>query len=1114
MLNLYYSRDNKNQSRFLYEHIEGRTIVIVPDQYTVQAEREAFFYRQGKGMMDLEVLSLSRLSDRVFSEAGGGRVPMIDRQGRHMLLTRLMRHMKDQLKIYRHYERRPAFLDMVNDFISEAKQYGRTPEDLRTLSGQLGENRYLRRKMEDLTQIFQQYEAAIRGKYIDTEDRISRMAERMKDAGTVRESRFWVMGFDWLSPKNLEILRELMHWSRELNVILTWDDTGSDQELFALTGSVMDDLEGEAFAMGIPFHREEIGNEYRESRPAAIAAIEQNLFAFPAVPTEKANGLTLVRAADTAAEAETAAAEVLRLVREKGMRYRDIALICNDLTTRGSIYKRVFAQYGINLFVDEKRSIMHHPAVNYIIALTDIIAGGYRPDDVLRLIKTGLTDLSDDAAEVFENYVRNYRISGPLFRKPLTRGATELDPEMMKQLETSRKSVIDPVVQFAAEYHGKDSVQEKVECLYRYLTDTCRMTERIAQNIDEAIQEGELEQAGESAQIWNVIVGIFDQMVEITGDLSLSQKDFAAMFRSGFEAVEIGLIPPSLDGLMMGNMKRTRTGTVRAMLVLGANEGILPAEPEQEGLLSEEDRLELLDTGEDLPLSKLDRLRGQEEELAIYRNLAGVTEELWISCSASGEEGEALRPSRIMTAVQHLCPSVPVQEDILSREDAGAMLSAPEAGLTHLTEALRRFMNDGMLEEQWKAGLHWYQAHRTEETARITEGLLFRNTVPDLRSGMAGALYRHQGILTLSPSRLEQFGRCPFAHFIHYGLHPQEPVQYKVDPAGMGSLYHRCMMEMAQQLTKEDMMVTDPASPWMTMEREPCDAMTDQILEAIFSKYREGLFDADREEAYRGKRAKSLCRDAVWEMVEQVRKGTICSMEQEVPFEQGAPIRPVTIETEQGPVRIEGIIDRVDYLPEGRVKVIDYKSGSDRYQEDEALGGWKLQLFVYLRAACEESREPAGAFYFHLPAPVVDVTGIGTAALQETVSEELRKAFRMDGFLVDDPDVIQAFDETGTGSSSVIPVRWKKDGTPASGSKLLPRAELEELIRRVGTEMDTMCRRLSKGEIRIWPARMESGQRACRYCRYPAICRFDVTFPGCEYRDIRKRKKQDSGKGE
>ncbi|MDD5986421.1 MAG: PD-(D/E)XK nuclease family protein [Eubacteriales bacterium] len=1106
MLHIHYGREDRNKESFLYDTIEGQAVVLVPDQYTVQAERDAFFYSQEKVLMQIEILSFSRLADRVFSQAGGGRVPMIDKQGRHMLLTRIMRQKKEELKMFAGYSGSHDVIDMVNDFIAESKQFGRTGDEISAIAQQLPEHRYLRRKLEDMALLLDEYQRQIQGKYMDTEDRITQMMERMDRADIVMENVFWIYGFDYFSPRTRELICRLAELAPEVHVVMTADAGGRDSDLFRVTEVMIRRLREAVEAKGIDCRIRAIDARYRAKRPAAMQSVERELYALPVHPCGTADHVQLVAAGGPYEEAETAAAEILRLVREKGMRYKDIAVICNDLEVRGRIARRVFAQYGLELYVDEKRSIMDQPAVECTLALLDSAAGS-RTEDVIRMVKTGLSPLTQAEGDRLEEYCRQFGIRGSALKKPFEKNGGRYDEESLAQLEAIRGRLMDSIGRFEETFKKEKSAAARTMALYRYLAEDMQLREKINEQIEKQTEAGLMEAAQTSAQVWNILVNIMDQMVEVLGEERISLKDYAAVFRAGCAAVEVGLLPPVVDGLVMGTMQRTRTGDLRALFVLGANEGVLPAGIGGEGIFSAEEKKELDSMAAETPalaICKEDAFRTNEEDLAIYRNLSKPEDLLYVSWSGADAEGKPVRRSPVVDVLRSIFPAVPVKRDLVAADDWLAMVSAPGAAMVHLTGAVQEGMRSGQLDDRWRLTLDRLQRSGSADARMLSQGLQF---APAAGSGsitpaLAGALYGGEETLTLSASRLERFGRCPFAHFVRYGLRPEEVREYKVGSAELGDVYHRCLQQLTALLNRDGMAVSDPASPWQTMTREEADAAVDGILASTLADYREGLFASSPAEVYRGRRVRQICRDICWTVIDQVRRGRIQSMHPEIRFgRHGAPLPPVKVTTDWGDVLLEGIIDRVDRLDNDEVKVIDYKSGKDKYSEKEAVGGWKLQLFIYLKAACGDERMPAGAYYFHIDEPMVDASGVGQEEIAKELGHKLAMRFRMDGFTVAEKDTVEAMDKTfGTGESSgVIPAERKQNGElKKKKGRLLSRVEMTELTEKVDETIDTLCRDLRGGGIRIAP-RQNAAQSACTYCGYRGICKFDPTLEDCRY---------------
>ena len=443
MLHIFYGRENIDKSRFIFESIKGKTLLLVPDQFTLQAERDAFFYLGAKGLMDLEVVSISRLGLKVLAETGGGKRPLIDKYGRHMLLTKILRENREALGIYRGQEKKQSFIEMVNNFISELKQYGVNPGELETIAEELGERAFLSKKLRDIGLVFRDYEEQIQGKYLDTEDYIDLYAEKIPQSQAIRQAEVWIYGFDSFTPKNTEVIRRLIQTAPQVHLVMTCGEEEGDYELFSLPRMLMGKFSEIA---------EEEGVSGFTDKKEAIRHLESQLYALPARPTADSGGITLVRAANFYSEAESAAEKVRTLVRDEGLEYKDILLICNDMETRGTIIKRVFSQYGIDLFLDKKQSILHNPASVFLLSLLEICGRGYGTESVLRLLKTGLTPVEWDCVEELENYARKYRIRGNRWKAPFSRGTGEYDSEMLERLEHSRQQVCGLAEPFKAEF--------------------------------------------------------------------------------------------------------------------------------------------------------------------------------------------------------------------------------------------------------------------------------------------------------------------------------------------------------------------------------------------------------------------------------------------------------------------------------------------------------------------------------------------------------------------------------------------------------------------------------------------------------------------------------------
>lgn len=1110
MLTIYYGRESVDKEKFIFDNIKGQALIIVPDQFTLEAERELFKSMGVTALMDVEVLSMSRLGYRLLSELGGSRRTFINKYGRYMILSRAAMEERENLRVFRGFESKSSFIDMVNNFITEMKQYNCGSKELEEMASQTEEGSYVQKKLQDLHLLLARYEEKIEGKYTDSEDYINLILDKIGQSRLVSGSTIWIYGFDSFTPKALSVMGELMTAASEVKVVLTCsDDLGErDAELFDLGRRVMDMLSEEAKAKGIEVRRERIPLSYAFTEKApAIMHLEHELYALPAKPLkeqseEGGNGLTLLTASGPYSEAESAACFVQRLVRERNYRYSDIKIICNDQDVRGPILKRVFREYGMELFSDARKDIMQSPVLQFVISLLDVVIEKYRADTIFRMLKSGFGDLTADEITDLENYIIKYRIKGTMWKKPFVKGQQEYGSEELKRLDGLREQAIAAARRFEAMVKEQQTTGEFIQKLYRFLYDDAKLPEKTAAFMAEQEKEGRNDLAEETAQVWGFLVNILDQMTEISGKEIFNVSSFRDMLTAGLSQVDIGILPPAKDGLVMGTMQRSRSGKIKALVVVGANEGILPREKPEPGLFGSEEKEFFSQQG--IKLCKVDAVRQMEERVGIYRNLSKPTEELYVSCAAADEEGGQIKPSPVFNKLLEIFPNQPVEKDVLNREDERELINSSVSGLRHLTEALQTVSEGGDFAPTWQQMADWLKKEKPETLRPIIGGISFTNRQEALGRESADKLFRKEpeADMSLSPSRLEKFSRCPFSHFAAYGLKPEERRIFEVAPREIGDIYHQCLMELTRKLSVPGMDITDQKSPWMTITDEQLRRFVEEIVSFRLKDYREGLFDLGNEEKYRGSRVVDICETVCRTVIQQVRAGRIKECRFEAPFGRnpGASIKPIEIQLEKEKVYIEGKIDRVDYLPDDRVKIIDYKTGNESFSAQEAAAGYRLQLMLYLEASMEGKRRPAGVFYFNISQPMIDMSA--KTVDEKEIADKIKKSFKLNGVVIDDPQVIRDVAGDFSGYSDILPLRSGKEGIVATGSEgLVSEEDFDELRKAVIKKVRDICTDLTEGIIDIHP--MKTGQRsACTYCSYRGICRFDTIFDGCSYNII------------
>lgn len=1165
MLNIYYGGENIEKEKFIFEHIKGRSLLLVPDQFSLQAERDAFFYLDKTGLMDLAVVDFSALGHKILKEAGSPVPPLIDKYGRHMLLTRILEESDDALKIYKGVRGKNSFVERVNMLISEMKRSEVSVDMLREVSESLEDSSFLKYKLKDIVTLFSLYEEAIAGKYLDSEDYITFYGDKMLDSSLVAASDVWVYGFDTFTPKNMLVLERILKTARSLNIVMTWEDAAKTppersakvdagdpsqsgdaawpgdagflaaddrEDLFSLTGFVIRNLVEMA---------EDLNEEV--TCQAITGSVRDNLWSktlreisvSPEAPLqEKDPRITAVCTSNIYAEADRAAAYILQLVREHGYRFGDIVVVCNDTGLRSGVIRRTFVRWGIPVFIDQKRKVIQHPVVGFLLSLLEIIGSGYRDSAVMQLIKSGFLGLAEEEQDALENYVQQFKIRGTLWKKPFSRMGDNYTAEDLNRFNELREQVVS-VIETARDRIGKyNTAGEKIRGLYGFLADDFMMEDRIEAMAKAQQEAGFLDGAAETGQSWNVICRIFDQIVETVGEERLSGRALRQIVEAGLAEMEIGIVPVNPDSVLVGTMQRTRVGRVKALLVLGANEGLLPLQKSDEGLLSEREKAVLEEM--DLEFSRTEDMVKQEERLAIYRTLSQPEERLYVSCSRIDETGGELRPSAVFRELENFLQSRAESDDsvVLGDLEDGEVTEiavSPKGAISYLTDAFREYLEDGKLDEDWLYAGLWYGSHEPEEMERIRRGMEFDNEQNALGGQLADALYRgDRRAIEASASRLEKYSGCPFAHFISYGLRPEDLRVFEMGPREIGDIYHECIMKLSQRLTAgEDsfqgldavpVAITDPDSRWMKITQEECREEIRRILQEETGTYREGLLSSGRNESYRTERIVDICSRVAWAMIGQVRRGRIREMYFEQPFARGAQLPPIRVTAGEHEVLIKGKIDRMDVLEmpehedgmETAVRIVDYKTGGDSVDVEHFRSGYKLQLMLYLKAATQKQEvKPAGVFLFKIREIDADADARTVVPGEAAAEERMEDAYKLEGIVLDDMDMIDSMDTEIGGASKVLPIKYvKKNGTysGSSGGYLFSREEFEELSAQVDRQVDRICREICDGKIDIRPKKekkkdMEGNYKtSCKYCSYKSICMFDTAFPGCRYERV------------
>jgi len=1110
-------------------------ILLVPEQATFQMEYALAATPGLKGFTRAQVLSFRRLAYRVLQKAGGAARKHIGELGKRMVLRRLLEQRKDQLKVFRRSAEQPGFAGTLAGTLGEMKTYCVAPAELERAASRLrekGSNLSLADKLEDIYLLYNDLEAYLDGRFIDPEDYLNLLAERMETSGDIGTAEVWVDGFTGFTPQEYKVLAALMRTARRVNVTLGADFNSlggipDDTDLFYPVRETYEKLCATAAGEGIIVARPLIldGTAPRRFNSPDIACLEKHYFNHRAKPRSgTVKGVVLACAANTLAEAEGVAREITALCRDRGYRYRDIVIILRDLETYAQIIKRVFSDHGIPVFIDQKRSVLYHPLVELVRSALEVVAGNWPNDPVFRFLKTDLVPLAREKVDLLENYVLAHGIRGNRWidGKPWEyvrrlsleedREVTEFEARELKEINVIRQQAVTALDGFYEAMGRAANVREITGVLFNLL-EKLKVPTTLEKWSRKAEERGQLENAREHVQVWDGLISLLDQIVEALGDDKLTPGEYNAVLESGFESLRLGLIPPGLDQVVVGSLDRSRLPEARVAFIMGVNDGVLPARIKEQGIISEGERDGLKTAG--INLAPGARRRALDEQYLTYIALSRASELLYLSYPAADDEGGALMPSRVIERVKELLPDVgqrvwPMEPNPALADDLDFIAGADRA-LSYLAAQLREAKAGRPVNPLWWDLYLWFiRGSQREKCARVLSALFFTNREERLPPGTGRELYGRT--LKTSVSGMEKFIACPFAHFLSRGLKLKEREAFKLDAPDLGRFFHAALKLFGDRVRAEGL-------EWGALNKEQIGSMAGETVDLLAPRLQNEILLSTARRRYLTGKLKRTVHRAALVLAEHSRRGSFRPVGLELAFGPGGDLPAVTFTLAGGTEMIlTGRIDRVDAAvgDEGiYLRVIDYKSGRMTVKLSDIYHGLKMQLMAYLDVAlrhagllltrCEHNYSkrvlPGAVLYFRIDDPLVKTDG--GIPPEEEREKKILKELRMTGMVLSDPAVARLMDGSIKGQSDLIPVYIKSSGDFADRSAVLTREQFDLLRVYLRSKFISAGNDIMSGVIDISPYR-HGNSGSCLNCPYKPVCQFDILVEGNKYRVIKE----------
>lgn len=1129
-LRFCFGPSGAGKSHRIYEEIMQRAaeepgrnfLIIVPDQFTMQTQKDLVMRSDRDGILNIDVLSFGRLSHRILEEVGTKEMPVLDDTGKSLVLQKVAADLKEQLPAMGSLLHKQGYIHEVKSAISEFMQYGISTQDMDKLITSAQKRGALAMKLKDLKTLYRGFQDYIRDHFITTEETLDVLRRSLSKSKILKGSVVVFDGFTGFTPIQNRLIQELMRVCAETIVTVTIG-VGEDpykmdgeQKLFHLSKKTVADLEKLAAEAEVERGEDLFvkGGPNRFAKAPALHYLEQNLFRYQYEPyAGEQQEIHMFEALSPREEVHQTALYIRHLIREQGMTYRDIAVVIGDLEGYASYVETEFGQLEIPCFLDRTRGIVLNPMIEYIKSALQLYIKDFSYDTVFHFLRSGMADISREEIDELENYVirtgaRGYRTYSRLFTRRTeelqgnAEGSEQAEEKTMERLNRIRQQFMDAVE--ILHMGSQEKAGDYVSHLYDFLEQN-QVQQKLLNYQQQFEKEGDLSRAREYAQIYRLVMDLLDQVYELLGEEEISRQEFADILEAGFGEITVGTIPQNVDRIVVGDMERTRLKQVKVLFFLGVNDGNIPKNASKGGIISDMDREFLIESGTEMAPSPRQQMYIQR--LYLYLNMTKPSEQLYLSYAKVNSEGKGIRPSYLIDTVRKLFPAMSVEYP--QNRSRLEQIEGRQEGARYLAEELREYVEGTLPEEERQDFYLMYRAYEADAVGRdlLTRAAFRRYRESGLSRIVARALYGQQ--LENSVSRLETYAACACRHFLQYGLSLQEREEFGFEASDMGTVYHAVLENFAGKLAESNL-------TWWDFTEDFAAKAVKESVEAYAATYGETVLYSSARNEYAITRMSRILTRTVLTLQKHLKQGSFQPDDYELSFRFAEDLDSIHVDlSEDEKMHLQGRIDRIDVSEDAEhvyVKVIDYKSGNRKFDLAALYYGLQLQLVVYMNAAMEmESRKhpdkeivPAALLYYHIDDPTIETP---VELTDEQINEQILAKLRMNGVVNSDPEVVERLDRYMQDKSVVIPVEKKKDGSFSARSGVLSREEMQLISSYVDAKIRSIGREILDGKIAANPYE-KGNEEACTYCAYKKVCGFDGSIPGYEKRQLEDLDKQ------
>ncbi len=1094
-------------SREAAEHRDQKYWILVPDQFTLQTQKTMVEMSGNNGILNVDVLSFHRLAYRVFEEVPVLQKTVLEDMGKMMLLRKVLSEQKDNLTYFKRGLYKPGFLDECKSFLCELMQYAIHEDDFDRMEEIFEKDTLMLCKIRDLRLIYCALKEKMGDTYMMAEELIPQLSGVVAGISSLRDSVICLDGFTGFTPTQYELLGELMRVCDRMLVTVTTDRTHKRGDVFAISTDTIRKLTDLAKETGTIVEEPVLTGDgedrvpYRLLKSNSLRFLEEHLFSYTGEVCPEEHPDLFVRVCKRASdEASYVAREIKRLVKEESFRYDEIAVVTGDISAYEASLTRAFDRMNIRYFMDYKKNMGANAMAEYVLSFMAMYRKNMDYESTFRFLRCGLSPLTREETDVLENYViaqgrRGIRSYQQEWKYEVARTDLVLVNEYRQKMMDSLQETIKRL------RGGKKTVRTFTGIIYQLIVDN-RLYERIQEQSHWFEEEKNLILAREYRSIYRLMMELLNELVELLGDQEVTFREYEELLSAGISEGLIGFVPPTSNQVIVGDVERSRLGQIRALFFLGVNDDKIPKVQGTQGILSERERKRIEEAG--IELAPTPEKQAGIEKFYLYLTMTKPSQRLYMTYSKMDDAGDSKRPSYLIQKVMSLFSHVTLEED--EKDPSLSRVLGDDRGKSYLIRHLsdRSYGKDPVF---WEIA-SYYKKTEPELISSLFRAADEKKELSQLSKEAADRLYGEE--IWGSVSRLEMFAKCPYAHFVFYGLGLSEREEYTVQPMDYGNIFHRSMEHFSHRMEE---LHTD----WHRLSSDQALEMAEESVDYVIQDYRGDMFSQSHRVAYTVQRIKRVMCRAVWGMWRQMQEGNFSQKESEESFFVNLLL------DENKKMKLQGVIDRVDTCEsedKTLIKIVDYKSSKQQLSLDRVYYGLQLQLLTYMQAAIElESRGkgqrecvPAAMLYYPIHEPQMEWRA--ESEQEREIREE--REFRCSGYVNEDPKILEKLENDlvkdgvlQPQSARSIPVRInKKEEFVERDSCVLTTEQFKELMSHTNEKLKEFGTRIFEGEIKAAPYGL-SGHCGCDYCGLSGMCGMELRQQKDRIRELEPMREED-----